>query len=290
MKKFVLLLGFVLPALAQSVPSDAAKLPGYELAQFMEIVCGGHIKDAQTCGVCPAESDFPKDEQGWRLTAITFGQFTATGEKEALISTRGCDSHAKGWGGSFLLRDGGHGYREVWYRAGYIATDCRKVKASDGRDLLICESSDMHFGVGEEFLYLLDPNWTDPPNRLFFDIPDTLGSCAALNDGYAITGYIESVEFAELRDAEKIGIAVKASAGRAVLPKKILDDCSLNSKPGADEYMPVIATKPLTFQFVFDGRTVQPAPGITNLDGMEPIVPVTSYFVPEPGHPAKVRR
>ena len=289
----MLLFGLVLPASAQFLPSDAAKLSAPALAQFMEIVCAGHVKDAQTCGVCPAESDFPNDKQGWQLAAITFGHFTAPGAKEALMSTMGCDSHAAGLGGSFLLRDDGHGYRKAWYQAGYIASDCKKLRASDGRDVLICGSSDMHFGVGEEFLYLLDLDRTDPntlrPNQLFFNVPDSLAGCVAMNDGYAVTGYIESVRFSALIDSEGIDITVEASAGKAVLPKKILDDCNLNSKPGAEGYKPVIATKPLTFRFVFDGRNVRPAPGNPGSNGIQPIVPVTSYFVPQPGHPVKVR-
>jgi hypothetical protein len=95
--KFVpLLLAAVLPAFAQSVLSDAAKLSPPELPQFMEIVCPGQVKDAQTCGICPAEAGFPNDKQGWQVAAITMGHFTAPGQKEALMSTVRCESHAAG--------------------------------------------------------------------------------------------------------------------------------------------------------------------------------------------------
>ncbi|MDQ2833548.1 MAG: hypothetical protein M3Y50_07335 [Acidobacteriota bacterium] len=294
MMKILLLLGLVLPVFGQSIPSDAAKLSTPELTRFMKIVCPGHAKDAQTCTVCPADSDFPNDEQGWQLSAITFGHFTAPGEKEAIVTTIGCNSHASSLGGSFLLREVGHGYQKVWYRPGYIASDCKKLKATDGRDVLVCESSDMHQGVADEFLYLLDLNWHDPqagwPNRIFFTVLDSLGSCVAMNDGYAMTGHIKAVSFLPHSDAEKVGLLVKARGGRALLPQKILDDCNLNSKPGADEYKPVIATKPLTFQFVFDGSKVLPAPGNPGFNGTEPIMPVSSYFVPEANHPVKLRR
>jgi hypothetical protein len=124
MTNFPLLLCLVLPVLGQSIQSsDVAKLSPPELAQFMKSVCPGHAKDTQTCTVCPAESDFPNDGQGWQLRAITFGHFTAPGEKQALISTIGCNSHASGFGGSFLLHNDGHGYQKVWYRPGYIASN-----------------------------------------------------------------------------------------------------------------------------------------------------------------------
>jgi hypothetical protein len=152
----------------------------------------------------------------------------------------------------------------------------------------------MHQGVADEFLYSLDLNWRDPvthwPYQIFFTVLDSLGSCAAMKDDYAMTGYIETVSFSTQSGSEKAGILVKARAGKARLPQKILDDCNLNSKPGADEYKPVIATKPLTFRFVFDGSNVHPAPENPGSNGAEPIVPVTSYFVPEAGHPVKLRR
>ena len=43
MTRLVLLLGVVLPALGQSVPSDAAKLSLSELAQYMKVVCPEHL-------------------------------------------------------------------------------------------------------------------------------------------------------------------------------------------------------------------------------------------------------
>src|SRR5579875_1662105 len=233
MTRLLLLFSFVLPAFPQSVPSGAVDLPLPEFARFMEIVCPGH-HDAQTCAVCPPESGRARSSLGWQLVAITFGHFTAPQAKEALMSTQGCASHAEGWGGSFLLRDDGRGYQKVWYRGGYSASDCKKLKASDGRDVLICEAGDMHFGVGDEYLYLLDLNWIDPdthwPTRLFFLINDTLASCVTL-DGYAVIGYIDAVKFSTEPGSGKIGIAVTAHAGKALLPPKVLDDCNLNSKP-----------------------------------------------------------
>ena len=294
MTKVVLLFALALPGFAQSVPSDAAKLSIPELAQFVEIVCPSPVKDAQTCNICPPESDFPNDKQGWQVAAITFGHFTTPEGREALMSTTGCASHAAGLGGSFLLRDDGGGYRKVWYRSGYIATDCKKLKASDARDVLVCESSDMHHGVSDEFLYLLDLNWTAPdtpwPSQLFFMVLDSLNSCVALNDGYALISYIENVHFSTRPNSETVDIIVKANAGKAVLSQKVLDNCNLNSKPGDDKYKPVIATKPLTFRFVFDGLKVQSTPGNPSSTGIEPTVPVTSYYVPQPGHPMKLRR
>ncbi len=132
MTKFVLFLGVVLSAFGQSAPWDAAKLSSRELAPLMNVVCPDHLKNAQTCGVCPAQSEFPNNDQGWQVAAVTFGEFTAPKKKEAVISTIGCHSHASGLGGSFLLRDNGQGYGEVWNRPGYIANACKKRRVIEG--------------------------------------------------------------------------------------------------------------------------------------------------------------
>lgn len=143
---------------------------------------------------------------------------------------RGADEYdrvrrARRWVGcSFLLRDDGRGYRKVWYRSGYLARDCRKLKAIDGRDVLICQNSDMHFGVSDEFLYLLDQNRADPntrgPNQIFFSMLDSLGGCVALSDGHTIVGYIESVDVSTVRGSEKAAITVKARGGKQCFPKR----------------------------------------------------------------------
>ena len=292
--KLLLLLGAV-PACAQSVPSDAAKLSIRELARLMQIACPGPVKDAQTCAACPSDSGFPDDRRGWRLAAVTMGHFTAPKENEVLLSTVGCEPHAAGSGGAFLLRDEGNGYQQVWYRPCYIATDWKKLKATDGRDMLICESSDGHQGIEDQFLYLLDLNGPDASTlraaQIFFSVPDSLDSCAVMTDGYASTGYIERVSFSTKSQPARVEIGVNVRAGKAVLPQKVLEeDCNLNSKPDSEDFKPVIATKALVFRFVFDGSSVHPAANNPDMNGIEPVAPVTSYFVPEPGHPIKARR
>jgi hypothetical protein len=267
---------------SQVIPSDAAKPEPALLHRIMAITCPGHVTDLQSCSVCPPESEAPNDPQGWQLSGIFFGHFTTSIAKEALVSTLGCNSHAAGMSGAFLLRDEGKGYQKIWYRPGYIATDCKKLVAKDSRDVLLCASSDMHQGVGDEFLYLLDLVWDEPqyPEQVFFSVTDSLTACVTESDGFVYSGHIEDVQV-----SPRANIRVQVRVGKARLPKKTLDnDCNLNLKPEAFDYLPVIRTVPLTFKFVFNGSKV------IALNGNEPLVPTTSYFVPKSGAPVKIRR
>ncbi len=294
MRVALFLVLFTIRCAAQAIAPDAANLPPHQLLALMEIVCPGQLKDEQTCKVCPKESGFPQDTQGWQVAAITFGHFTSATAQQALMSIVGCEPHVAGFGGSFLLVSGGSGFRKLWYRPGYIATDCKKVPATDGRDLLICEGDDMHQGIEEEFVYLLDLNWNNSdaqwPEQLFFLVTDSLDSCVQA-DGLSWTGHIEHVLFSDDGNPMKRSITVQAREGKAPIPDKIMEEqCLFNSKGGADLYKPVIATILLTYHFLYDGTKVTPAGSNPPMDGMEAIIPLTSFFVPQPGHPVKARR
>src|SRR5690348_8335969 len=70
------------------------------------------------CSTCPRGSDFFIDQDalgGVSLQAVSFGHFTSPGSDDALLSMLGCESHARYFGGSFLLtRRGGK-----WHLRGY---------------------------------------------------------------------------------------------------------------------------------------------------------------------------
>jgi hypothetical protein len=82
--------------------------------------------------------------------------------------------------------------------AGMRAT--AKSSAAPAAGILVCEGRDMHQGVGDSFLYLLDPG-QDPSKRedntldIFFGLDDSLESCTQLPDGTVQSGRIESVSF-----------------------------------------------------------------------------------------------
>ena len=77
------------------------------------------------------------------------------------MSGTGCEPHVNGFSGAYLFTEEKSSWRRVWYAAAENASDCKKLTGSDGRDLLICEGADMHQGVGDFFLYLLDAGQSD---------------------------------------------------------------------------------------------------------------------------------
>jgi len=199
----------------------------------------------------------PPSAQTWELRTITFGHFLGPASEDALVSGTGCEPHSNGMSGAYLFTRERSSWRKVWYGAGENASDCKKLTGSDGRDFLVCEGQDMHQGVADSFLYLLDAG-QDPGKRedntldIFFGLDDSLGSCTQLPDGTAVSGSIKSVSFSPSSEPHAVRISVTARLGKAAIPAKILYDC--NQSDG--KIRPKIATVLRRYEFLFDGRKV----------------------------------
>jgi len=257
-----------------AIPSDAAKLPPAQAQGFLEMICPGHAS-ATGCSVCPPETPFPA--QSWDLRTITFGHFLGSGSVDALVFGTGCEPHVNGFNGAYLFTLEGSSWRKVWYTAGENASDCKKLTGSDGRDLLVCEGADMHQGVGDSFLYLLDAG-QDPSKRedntldIFFGLDDSLGGCTQLPDGTVLSGAIESVSFSPTK-AHAVRISVTARLGKAAIPTKIMSDCDQSD----GKIRPIIATVPRRYEFLFNGRKIVPDAKNPPTDRAWVVAPVTSY-------------
>ncbi len=146
------------------IPSDAAPDSPPETQLFRESIC----RSAADCSV------------GKPLRSITFGHFFVPRSEDVLVSGWGCESHADGNSGAYLFTKD----RSSWLNRSYTprmdASDCKKLTSLDGRDLLVCAASDVHFGVPDSFLYLfvpgLDPNQQPDTLNIFFAVDDSLGA------------------------------------------------------------------------------------------------------------------
>lgn len=258
-----------------SIPSDAAHVSSTETRHFLEMICPRDAS-ATGCSVCPAE--MPTSAQSWDLKSITFGHFLAPGSEDAFVSGTGCEPHSNGMSGAYLFTKDGSSWRKVWYAAGENASDCKKLLGSDGRDLLVCEGQDMHQGVADSFLYLLDAG-RDPRTRednsldIFFGLDDSLGSCTALPDGTVLSGKIESVSFSAKDVRNIVGITVIARLGKAAIPERILHDC-VQSNGNA---RPAMATVLRRYDFLFDGRKVLPKAKNPPTENAWAVAPRTSH-------------
>ena len=114
--------------------------------------------DSITCDACPTGSDFaPRagdpasaHEGWWTLTDTVLGHFSAPGADEAVLHAEGCESHADGLGGDFLLRRQQGDWHVVRYVHALPGSRCHALRMSSGRDALLCQTSDMHQGIIED--------------------------------------------------------------------------------------------------------------------------------------------
>jgi hypothetical protein len=258
-----------------SIPSDAAKVPPAQVQGFLEMICPGHAS-ATGCLVCPEETPF-SGSPSWDLQTITFGHFLRPTSEDALVFGTGCEPHVNGFSGAYLFTKERSSWRRVWYRAGENASDCKKLTGSDGRDLLVCEGADMHQGVGDWFLYLLDAG--QDPSKVednivgFFGLDDSLGGCTQLPDGTVLTGAIEAVSFSPAKPSRAVRISVTARLGKAAIPAKIMSDCDQSN----GKIRPTIATVLRRYEFLFNGQKIVPDAKNPPTDHGEAIAPLTSY-------------
>ncbi len=260
-----------------SIPSDAAKLPPAQVRGFLEMICLGKAS-ATGCSVCPPDTPF-SGSPSWDLQAIIFGHFLNPASEDALVSGTGCEPHSNGFTGAYLFTNERSSWKQVWYRAAENASDCKKLTGSDGRDLLVCEGADMHQGVGDFFLYLLDagqdPNKEEDNVAGFFGLDDSLGGCTQLPDGTVVSGAIEAVTFSPARPSHSVRIIVTARLGKAVIPAKIMSDCDQSN----GKIRPTIATVLRRYEFLFNGQKIVPAAKNPPTDNGEAIAPLMSYRV-----------
>jgi hypothetical protein len=248
---------------SQLIPSDAAETSWPEKQTFLQVICPG-----TECSPCPPETSLA-GQSDFRLRTIIFGHFLGAGSEDALVGGSGCESHANGYSGVYLLTKNRSLWLKVWYNPHQNLDDCKKLTGSDGRDRLVCAASDMHFGVADSFLYLVDPG-LDPDRQpdtwdLFFTVDDSLGGCVKMPDGTTVTGEIESISFAPEPQPPAVRITANARLGKAQISDKILSACEQGAKPS-------IATVSRRYEFLFDGKKILPDPKNPPIDP-----PTTSY-------------
>jgi hypothetical protein len=258
------------------IPSDAAKISPADASPFVDAICPENAV-AMGCSVCPKETGFAGNPV-WNVRTITFGHFLSANSQDALVSGSGCEDHADGMRGAYLFTKDRASWWKLWYSPGQNADNCKKITASDARDLLVCQASDSHQGVADSFLYLLDAS-RDPKTReddtldVFFGLDDSLGSCLKLPDGNTVKGEIESVSFVPA-SSHAMRIIVTARLGKAIIPDEVLSACdqSNNTRP------PTIATVSLRYAFVIKGRRIVPQAGNPPTKYGFAMAPTTGYW------------
>lgn len=221
--------------------------------------------------------------QRWDLQSITFGHFVSPASDDALLSGSGCEPHSEGMSGSYLFTRNGSSWRRIRYLEGVNAFDCKKLTGSDDRDRLVCAANDMHQGVGDSYLYLLDagrdPATVDPLDdtsrgETFFAVDDSLGGCVTYPKGFVQSAEIERVEFVPMPTKYHMRLIVFARLGKAMVPDAVFQKAC---EPGIPALK--LATALRRYEFIFNGSKIVPVPGGRLDQYGNAIAPRTSYSV-----------
>lgn len=211
-----------------------------ETKELLAAVCPGSSrfgKGSASCETCPSFVKSGWDER-FGLRSVVYGKFLDTHTPNAVLDFDGCEPHANNFGGSVILRwKGLTRWEFVRYEPGSRTSDCQKITAGDGHDLLLCRVGWMGQGYTVDGLSLLDlrgkANW-----KPLLSLNANTGTCD--NDLYQI----EIVSW-ELR-SQRLRVQAAATQWR-------------RSGEGCQEAKPPLgATRRYTLEYRFDGSRFVP--------------------------------
>ena len=228
-------------------------------AKLLEAVCPGQfiVGETITCQGGCAKFPWPVDRDapgGWNVTGVLHGHFLDKETDDILLGTEGCEDHADQGGGSILIPDRKSPHPKPIYYGGLISTHCHKIRATDGRDLLVCETTDGHQSYLSREITLIDvlapkPHW----QSTIFAAVDSVNACGGRYAGtdppdpVVVRAYIERVVFTAT------GMTIFARHGSLKLTPAQLANCA------HPETFPPIATQLYKLEFQFDGKTFRVA-------------------------------
>jgi len=263
------------------IASGVVETTPAERLALLQPACGSRATD-KGCSACPAGTDFPNDHL--EIRGVIYGHFLGPRSDDAAVGFFGCESHADGFGGALLLTRQNGAWKLAALRPAAIVDDCKKIAARDGRDVLVCYGDDMHQGIADKYLFLLDfTAHPDPENALdiFFMTLDSTAACTAITDPQEalVASRIDTVAF------DSSGrITVTASLG-SITPdefKPLAAECEAGDiatkSPGIK-----LATIPKTYTFSYAGSHVTPVQGNPPMSGNEAIAPHTRALVSKHG-------
>ena len=230
--------------------------------ELAHVACAGgkvsvSAKKEIFCSVCPRGSDFaatsssPAGSPGWTLDGAIAGGFSAPHADEALVHAAGCESHAKNYGGDFLMRRNGVEWSTVRYASGGAGSDkCQKLPWPGGREALVCEETDINGGIVFDGVQLMmvdatAPSQNDVANSFFLALADQ-----SLNCGFetSLTAKPHMIQLAKINSVEVMpeaadgnrNVAIDATIARVTSPATSGATCP--------------AGHPQTYHLVFDNQ------------------------------------
>jgi len=90
------------------------------------------------------------------LETVVRGSFTSAGAKQAALVFEGCEPHAANYGGTLLVEQAADGWNSLHYAAAFHPRECKTLRRSDGRDILVCRYLDAHQTTGTDTIWAFD--------------------------------------------------------------------------------------------------------------------------------------
>jgi hypothetical protein len=249
------------------IESNAPAIGQVTLQELLTTICPGHTTDSG-CSVCPPDTAMAGGGL-WEIQSTCLGHYLSPSSKDAFVTGTGCEAHAQGTDGSFLLTRAGNSWRKVHYLAGTRAHDCRQLAGSDGHDRLVCADADLHEGHMYTSLALLDPGRgpTELSDRdlefgkSFFGTMDDSGAGPChiyvddVGEGELQSGFIDRVNFTSLESKYHVRIVVYERSGSMKISPMLREQVCSGAAPEPDIKRIIKLSR---YEFIFDGIKIVP--------------------------------
>lgn len=134
----------------------AANKPIPESEDLMALICDSKSqiieisngkKKSWACSSCPSFTGFKGGKVNFELEAVYSGNFSSGGKQEIVMSFRGCESHADGFGGVAVISKVLNQWSRTKYEGSESLANCASYQAKTNLTELFCLEGDMHAGT-----------------------------------------------------------------------------------------------------------------------------------------------
>jgi len=261
------------PRFLDAIPADLAP----ELAQqlgFLSDLCNvamhyeleGAHRVHVGCRTCPpfegpsAVSDGRIAVDGkdfFELELFIIGHFTAANADQRLAVFDGCEPHSANRGGSLIAERTGDKFRSLRYLSGLHPQACQAYQRPDGRDLAVCEFSDVHQSTATDRLSVLDFT-VDPPKEQSLLSFTNQDPCQTEPGTRSTEEAIESFELNQNPAAKNNGLIVRTTRTARNMDAAYQRYCHENAAGSPPVERPFSKPQVTTRQYRFDGESFVP--------------------------------
>jgi hypothetical protein len=197
------------------------------------------------------------------------GAFTEAGVHETAGVFFGCESHAENFGGTLVVGATASGTERRVYRSGVNGQPCQAVRRPDGRDWLVCQTTDAHQGTGRVSVVAVDLAGDDPGSfQLLLDGVDNLVSVCTWTDTDPPPAIALSNVAFRVRDVDGDGwsdVEITARVRRGMRTPALARACAAwNARapvgPAQAPYWAIGPARPVQLEFRMEGNLFVPIP------------------------------